>query len=86
MSDSASRSTLLARVLVIDDELEPVDLLSAVLSDSGYEVCQRSQWWRRSQAGGDRAAGCRPLGSSKCQVSQGSTCSAEFGPCGLIYP
>ncbi len=38
MSDSASRSTLLARVLVIDDELEPVDLLSAVLSDSGYEV------------------------------------------------
>jgi CheY-like chemotaxis protein len=38
MSDSASRSTLLARVLVIDDELEMVDLLSAVLSDSGYEV------------------------------------------------
>ncbi len=38
MSDSASRSTLLARVLVIDDELETVDLLSAVLSDSGYEV------------------------------------------------
>jgi len=38
MSDLASRSTLLARVLVIDDELEPVDLLSAVLSDSGYEV------------------------------------------------
>jgi len=38
MSDSASRSTLLARVLVIDDELEPVDLFSAVLSDSGYEV------------------------------------------------
>ena len=38
MSDSASRSTLLARVLVIDDELEPVDLRSAVLSDSGYEV------------------------------------------------
>jgi DNA-binding response OmpR family regulator len=38
MSDSASRSTLLARVLVIDDELATVDLLSAVLSDSGYEV------------------------------------------------
>jgi DNA-binding response OmpR family regulator len=38
MSDSASRSTLLARVLVIDDEFETVDLLSAILSDSGYEV------------------------------------------------
>jgi DNA-binding response OmpR family regulator len=40
MLGSASQSTtLLGRVLVIDDDFETVDLLTAILSDCGYDVC-----------------------------------------------
>jgi DNA-binding response OmpR family regulator len=39
MLGSASQSTtLLGRVLVIDDDFETVDLLTAILSDCGYDV------------------------------------------------
>jgi DNA-binding response OmpR family regulator len=39
MIGSASQSTtLLGRVLVIDDDFETVDLLTAILSDCGYDV------------------------------------------------
>lgn len=38
MSDSALLPTVLGRVLVIDDEPETLDLFTAVLSDSGFEV------------------------------------------------
>lgn len=38
MSDAVARSSFLGRVLVIDDEPGMVDLLTAILSDTGYDV------------------------------------------------